>query len=138
MFSQDRQHARQYLEPQVLFVAQSIRPTLDDADLVVESLDKAERDLVFRLAIGGDTIPMTIAHASDLLGKAFACQLYCNYQRPNTWREEKPPYQLLRELAQQISPKMLALAHVIMDTFLATRLEGAMLIRVAPRSRALG
>ena len=38
-----------------------------DADLVVEPLDESERDLVFRLAIGGDPIPMTHDHFGELL-----------------------------------------------------------------------
>ena len=32
-----------------------------------ESLDEAERDLVLRLAVGGDSVPMTIDHLSELL-----------------------------------------------------------------------
>ena len=39
---------------------------LDDADLVVESLDKAERDLVLRSAVGSDTLPMAIDHLGEL------------------------------------------------------------------------
>lgn len=66
-FSEHRQHARQYLEPQIFFIAQPVRPPLEDADLVVQSLDEAERDLVLGLAISGDAIPMTIDHLGELL-----------------------------------------------------------------------
>src|SRR5208282_2079167 len=40
---------------------------LEDADLVVEAFDKAERDLVLRLAVGGDAVPMTVDHLGELL-----------------------------------------------------------------------
>ena len=43
---EDRQHAGENLEPQVLLVAQAVCPALDDADLVIELLDEAERDPV--------------------------------------------------------------------------------------------
>jgi len=66
----------------------------------------------------------TVASLPELLGKATAYQLYFNYQRPNTWREGKSPYQLLRELAPHIAPQVLALPPRIVDTFLNTPLEG--------------
>ncbi|MBI4381857.1 MAG: hypothetical protein HY574_11795, partial [candidate division NC10 bacterium] len=66
----------------------------------------------------------TFASLPELLGKATAYQLYFNYQRSNTWREGKAPYQLLRELAPHIAPQVLALPPRIVDTFLNTPLEG--------------
>jgi hypothetical protein len=36
-----------------LLVVQAVGSALDDPDLVVEALDEAEGDFVFRLAIGG-------------------------------------------------------------------------------------
>ena len=48
-FSEHQQHARQYLEPQIFFIAQSIHTPLDDADLVIQSFDEAERDLNSRI-----------------------------------------------------------------------------------------
>ena len=66
----------------------------------------------------------TFGSRAELLGKATAYQLYFNYQRPNTWREGKSPYQLLRDLASQISPKVLALPPLVVDTFLSTPREG--------------
>lgn len=44
-----RQHAGKDFESQVLLVAQSVCATLDDANLVVESLDEAERETTARL-----------------------------------------------------------------------------------------
>jgi hypothetical protein len=61
---------------------------------------------------------------AELLGKATAYQLYFNYQRPNTWREGKSPYQLLRELAPGIAPQVLALSPLVVDAFLNTPIEG--------------
>ena len=58
--SEGRKHACEDLEPQIFLVAQAVCAALDDADLVVEALDEAERDFVFRLAVGGDAIPMPI------------------------------------------------------------------------------
>jgi hypothetical protein len=40
----------------MLLVAQSVGAALEDADLVVESLDEPERHLVLGLAAGGDAI----------------------------------------------------------------------------------
>ena len=62
-----RQHAGKDFESQVLLVAQSVCASLDDANLVVESLDEAERDFVLGSAIGGDAIPMTLDHFRKLL-----------------------------------------------------------------------
>src|SRR2546422_154293 len=52
--SQHRQHAGEDLEPQVLFVTEAVGATLEHADLVVQPLDEAERDLVLRAAVTGD------------------------------------------------------------------------------------
>ncbi|MBI5379775.1 MAG: transposase [Nitrospirae bacterium] len=60
----------------------------------------------------------TFSGIPELLGKAYAYQLYFNYQRPNAWREGKSPYALLRELAPDISSKVLALPPAIVDQFL--------------------
>jgi hypothetical protein len=65
--SQFREHRREDFQPQIFLVAQSIRTSLDDTDLVVEPFDEAERDLVFWLAIGVNSIPMTLDHLSEFL-----------------------------------------------------------------------
>src|SRR5438552_19103364 len=44
--SDGRQHAREDLQPQVLFVAQPVGAALEHADLVVQPLDETERHLV--------------------------------------------------------------------------------------------
>ena len=67
MLSQGRQHTREDLQAQILFVAQAIRAALEDPTLVVESLDEAKRDLVLGLAVSGDAIPMTIDQLGELL-----------------------------------------------------------------------
>src|SRR5271168_3908596 len=64
---QRRQHAGENLEPQIFFVAQAVGAALDHPDLVIEPLDEAERDLVFRPAVGCDPVPMTIDHLGELL-----------------------------------------------------------------------
>jgi hypothetical protein len=66
-FSEDRQHARQYLQPQVFLITQPIRSPLDDADLVVEPFNEAERHFVLGLAVSSDALPMTINHVGELL-----------------------------------------------------------------------
>src|SRR3990172_2329139 len=40
---------------------------LDHADLVVQALDEAECDLVLRLAVGGDAVPVALDHLRELL-----------------------------------------------------------------------
>src|SRR5918992_3259061 len=67
MVSQGRQHTGKYLQPEILLVTQSVGAPLDDADLVVKSLDEAEGDLVLGLAIGGDPLPMTLDHFGEFL-----------------------------------------------------------------------
>src|SRR5947208_1465321 len=70
-----RQHAGENLEPEVLFVAQPVRATLEDADLVVQPLDEAERDLVLRAAVGRDPLPVPFNHRGELLVGAQALPL---------------------------------------------------------------
>ena len=65
--SESWQHASQDLEAQVLLVAEAIRPSLDDAHFVVESLDESQRHLVLGLAVGGDPVPMAFDHLGKLL-----------------------------------------------------------------------
>src|SRR3989442_14950339 len=65
--SDRRQHAGKDLEPEVLLVAEPVRAALEDADLVVQPLDEAERDLVLRAAIGRDPVPVPINHRGEFL-----------------------------------------------------------------------
>ena len=62
-----RQHAGQDLQPKVFLVAQAVGATLDDADLVVQSFDEAERDFVLGLAVGGDAVPVPLDHVGEVL-----------------------------------------------------------------------
>src|SRR6516162_11222127 len=64
---QGRQHAGEDLEPQIVLVAQAVSTALDHPDFVVEPLDEAERDLVLRLAIRRDAVPVTVDHGGELL-----------------------------------------------------------------------
>ena len=61
------EHGEEDFQPQIFLVAQPMCPSLDDTDLVVEFLDETERDLVFWLAVSGDSIPMTLDHLGELL-----------------------------------------------------------------------
>jgi hypothetical protein len=62
-----REHAGQDLQSKVLFIAQSVGTTLQYADFVVQSLDKAEGDFVLWLAVGSDAIPVSFNHVSEVL-----------------------------------------------------------------------
>jgi hypothetical protein len=62
-----RQHARENLQSKVFFVAQSVGAALKHTDFVVQSLDEAERDFVVRFAVGGDAIPVSLDHVSEVL-----------------------------------------------------------------------
>ena len=62
-----RQHACEDLESQVFFVAYAVGTTLDDAYLVVETLDEAERNLVLGPTVGRNAVPMSVDHLGELL-----------------------------------------------------------------------
>src|SRR5450759_3334546 len=61
------QHACENLQSQVIFVAQSVCSTLDDANLVVQSFHESKRYLVLWFAVGGDSVPMPIDHLGEFL-----------------------------------------------------------------------
>ena len=73
--SDRRQHAGQDLEAEILFVAEPVRAALEDADLVVQPLDEAERDFVVRAAVGGDPVPVPVNHRGELLVRSQALPL---------------------------------------------------------------
>lgn len=52
---------------QVVLVQQSVAAPLDDADLVVQPFDQAERDLVLRPAVGRDPVPVPLDRLGELL-----------------------------------------------------------------------
>ena len=61
------QHAREDLQAEVVLVAESVSAALDRADLVVQTLDEAKRNLVVRVAVGHDAMPMRFDHGRELL-----------------------------------------------------------------------
>src|SRR5918995_7519026 len=65
--SDSRQHAGEDLEAEVFLIAEPVRAALEDADLVVQPLDEAERDLVVRAAVGRDPVPMPVNHRGEFL-----------------------------------------------------------------------
>src|SRR6266540_3864869 len=64
--SQRRKERCDDLELEVVLVAVAVGPPLEDADLVVESLDQAEADLVLGSAVGGDAVPVALDHGREL------------------------------------------------------------------------
>jgi hypothetical protein len=44
----------------------TVGAALKDADFVVEAFDEAEGDFVFRPAVGGDAVPVTLDHCGEL------------------------------------------------------------------------
>src|SRR5229473_3602388 len=83
-----RQHAGENLEPEVLFVAEPVRAALEDADLVVQPLDEAERDFVLRTAVGREPLPVPLNHGRELLVGAEALPLE---RRPPVFEEAARP-----------------------------------------------
>src|SRR4030042_378535 len=62
-----RQHASEDFEAEIFFIPQSIGATLNHSDLIVEALDKAQRDLVLGEAVGCDSLPVAVDHLGKLL-----------------------------------------------------------------------
>jgi len=75
--SEPRQARGEDFEFEIFLVPQAVSAALDDADFVVEAFDEAEGDFVFRLAIGGDAVPMFFDHLGKLLvrGKTLPAKL---------------------------------------------------------------
>ena len=63
MSSDVRERRRQDLEPEILFVAETVGPSLDDPDLCVQAFDKAEGDLVLGIAVGGGVRAVDVSSA---------------------------------------------------------------------------
>lgn len=66
-FSYRREHTGEDLEAEVLLVSKAVCSALDDPNLVVKSLDEAERDFVLRATVGGAPLPVTVDHGGELL-----------------------------------------------------------------------
>src|SRR6266849_2386122 len=67
MLRKRRQERRDDLEIQILIVMVAVGATLQDADLVVQALDHPEADLVLRMAVRDDTLPMPLDHVGKAL-----------------------------------------------------------------------
>jgi hypothetical protein len=67
MISDLRKHTAEDFESQVFLISQPVGSALEDTDLIVEVLDEAESDFVFRLAVGGEPVPVSIDHLGELL-----------------------------------------------------------------------
>ena len=61
------EHADEDFEAQVLLVALALAAPLNDADLAVHALDESQGDLVLRLAVGRDAVPVPVDHLGELL-----------------------------------------------------------------------
>ncbi len=75
---------------------------MDDANLVVESFDEAERDLVFWSAVSGDSIPMTLDHLGEFLVRLQALPLQADL--PVIEEAPRPPFPLV---APQLAERFL-------------------------------
>src|ERR1019366_693401 len=62
-----RQHASEDFKSKILFIAQTIGPTLEHTDPVVETLHKTQRHFIPRLAVSRDAVPMPLDHAGKFL-----------------------------------------------------------------------
>src|ERR1019366_4847814 len=62
---QGRPSTYEDFEFEIFFVAQAVGAALEDADFVVETLDEAERDVVGRLAVSDDAVPIALDHGGE-------------------------------------------------------------------------
>src|SRR5262249_48591293 len=60
------QHASEDLRPEVLLVTVTVGAALKGADLAVEALDEAQRDLVILMTIRLHAIPVSLGHSGEL------------------------------------------------------------------------
>ena len=68
MGSSDRgQCAGQDFQSEILLVPQAVRPSLENADLVVQPLDIPQRGLVLRAAVGRDSVSVSLDQRRKLL-----------------------------------------------------------------------
>ncbi len=62
---------------EIVFVADAVAASLDDANLVVQAFDKAERHFVLGTAVGGDALPMALDQVRELLEGLQALPAQC-------------------------------------------------------------
>ena len=65
--SEFEEHAREDFKAQVLFITQTIGPTVEHTDPVVETFHKTQRHFVPRFTVSRDPVPMTVNHAGKFL-----------------------------------------------------------------------
>src|SRR5260370_16325234 len=66
-FSDFWEHTGEHLETEVLLIPEAVGAALDHADLVVEAFDEPQGNLVLRLAIRRDAVPMRLHQPRELL-----------------------------------------------------------------------
>src|SRR5271165_1743332 len=66
-FSKFWQHAREDLQPEIFFIAETIGSPLDGTNLVVDALYETQRHLVLLVAIGFDAVPVGFNHPGEFL-----------------------------------------------------------------------
>src|SRR5260370_27857987 len=66
-FSDFWEHTGEHLETEVLLIPAAVGAALDHADLVVEAFDEPQGNLVLRLAIRRDAVPMRLHQPRELL-----------------------------------------------------------------------
>jgi len=67
IFWQWRQEAGDDFQPEILFIAVAVGGALDNSDFVVQALDHAEADFVFRATVRGDAAPVVFDHLCKFL-----------------------------------------------------------------------
>jgi len=65
----------------------------------------------------------TFSNRKDFMNKAFTYQLFFNLQRPNTYKENKSPWQLAREKIPSLDKRLLLLPPVDLDALLSFKLR---------------
>lgn len=62
----------------------------------------------------------TFDSEEDFLAKAYAYQLFFNYERKNRWREDKTPVEILREKMPQVDDQVLNLPPIRLEAVLSS------------------
>lgn len=79
---------------------------------------QSDVETVHRLIEDEFYIIETFKNRKEFLGKAYAYQLYFNFKRKNSGKDDKPPVTLLKEDYPNIDPNILNLPPVILESYL--------------------
>jgi hypothetical protein len=79
------EQAGENFEAQILLVAQAVAPSLNDADLVVHALDKSQGDLILRLTVARDAVPVPVDH----LGKFSEGVRRCHFSEARQFSKKR-------------------------------------------------